>query len=258
MSTAPLSVWSVTLPDRITALDWALLDEAEHRRAGRLRDAAAASFVGRRSALRRILGRQLRTPPAGVALGRRPCPRCGAADHGPPLVRGHEELQVSTSSSGGLALVAVATGPVGIDLEYRWRTPFDPLAVIRAAASPEEEAYLLGLPDSARTAAVHRLWTRKEAVAKAAGVGIAVRLRGLRAVPRLPGPVWVGGVPHGPLAGSWWVDELPVPDGFVAALARRTPEPRRVLPRPAGPSGRWDDSGNSDRATTREVEDSDD
>ncbi|MEZ0066888.1 4'-phosphopantetheinyl transferase [Streptacidiphilus sp. MAP12-20] len=219
----PVRVWRVDLPTEVLPADWAVLTPNEHRRAeGYQLPTAAAAFVGRRAALRRILGHRLGLPPVRVPLVLGPCPRCGPGPHGVPMVAGNGAPVFSGSSSHRLALVAMADhGPLGVDLEQLREVSPDSVAALRAASTPTEAAYLAGLRGGPLETVFHRLWTRKEAVTKAAGVGIAADLRRLDTSPHRGGPVLVDGGPSGPVAGQWRVDDLPMPEGYVAALARR-------------------------------------
>ena len=90
---------------------------------------------------------------------------------GKPVVEG-ATLKVNLAHSGSIALVAVACdGDVGVDVEQRrediagWALPAH--ALTRAERSRVEAA-----PDPAR--AFLELWTQKEALTKAAGVGLAL------------------------------------------------------------------------------------
>lgn len=102
--------------------------------------------------------------------------RCAGADphdirifydgHGAPRVAG-PRLFVSVSSRGARAALAVASSPVGVDLE-----PFDETApVIEDVIGKAERLTLAKLAGPARAAAFLRIWTAKEAYLKALGSG---------------------------------------------------------------------------------------
>ena len=97
---------------------------------------------------------------APVTVGRR-CQRCGAADHGRPVVVGAPVL-ASVSYAGDLAVVAVAEASrvlaLGIDAEQTERGHAENL---RGVIAP------------GRTTSLRR-WTRVEAVLKADGRGLSV------------------------------------------------------------------------------------
>ena len=97
---------------------------------------------------------------APVTVGRR-CQRCGAADHGRPVVVGAPVL-ASVSYAGDLVVVAVAEASrvlaVGVDVEQTERGRADSL---RGLITPGRGTSL-------------RHWTRVEAVLKADGRGLSV------------------------------------------------------------------------------------
>lgn len=115
---------------------------------------------------RTMLARELRCTPAEV-------PICREA-RGKPVVKGVANLFFSISHSGAYAVCAVASHPVGIDIER-------PRAYLPKAAqrvcSTEELALLAHSDNPARFFC--RLWTLKESYVKMTGAGIAVPLREL-------------------------------------------------------------------------------
>ncbi|MGH3160073.1 MAG: 4'-phosphopantetheinyl transferase family protein [Streptosporangiaceae bacterium] len=150
-----------------------LLDPAERARYHEYdRPADRARFMTAAALLRLAVGRQLRLRPADVPLDRS-CERCGA-QHGRPRIRcGAGAPVLSVSHSGDSVVVAVGTGikAVGVDVEL-----IDPALDVAELASialtePEIRA-LAPLAASDRVSAFVRLWTRKEALLKALGVGL--------------------------------------------------------------------------------------
>lgn len=95
-------------------------------------------------------------------------------------------LPVSVSRADAVVLVAARrAGPVGIDVERRRELPA--LALARRWYGPSELAWLATRPARGRAVDFLRLWTAKEAVGKALGVGL--RGGGLRRpVPVPDGP----------------------------------------------------------------------
>ncbi|NJP30909.1 4'-phosphopantetheinyl transferase family protein [Micromonospora thermarum] len=138
--------------------------------------------------LRRAAAALLGRPDAEFVVGHRP--------GGGPLVRfasdvdaapGPAEVPASVSRTGGIIVVAVrAGGPVGVDVE-RCR-PLPALGLAGRWYDPAEAAWLAGRPPSGRERDFLRLWTAKEAVGKALGVGL--RDGGLRR--RVPVPDGAG------------------------------------------------------------------
>jgi phosphopantetheinyl transferase len=155
----------------------------------------------------------------------------------PRLVGARRDLRFSVSHAGGLTLVAVAAGrEVGIDVERLGRRRW--LSLPGHALTPAERRSLDALSGAAREAAFLRLWTRKEAVLKAAGVGLAVDPARVEVSgPAEPPAVLDVPASIGP-AARWALFELAVP-GHVTAVAVECPGSRVFMraepPRRAGP-----------------------
>jgi len=183
--------------------------------------------------LRRVLAGHLGTDPSRLTFGRQPCPTCGGPS-GKPVLTGQPGdgtwpgLSFSLAHSGEAVAIAVARGPVGIDVE---REPRGCVCSLASAMHPGDAALAEALPERERHHAVIRWWVRAEAVLKCAGTGIAhgmdafpvlgapVRNRvpsGLPAGPRLPlepdVPGWAG-------AAGCSFAALSAPKGYQAALA---------------------------------------
>ncbi|UGY93422.1 4'-phosphopantetheinyl transferase family protein [Streptomyces gobiensis] len=222
-ATDTAQVWWWHTADTVRPADLALLNQAERLRAARIRlPQHAGEFVSCRAAVRRILASLLGVAPTELRLGRRPCPGCGSADHGPPTVVAPEcDWWISIAHSSGAGLLAVADAPVGVDLERSRKIPVAELSSV--ALSPTETARLRALPrELDRTRAFLRSWTRKEAVLKAAGVGITTDLTAIEAHPLTTGPVTVTVPDLAKLADTpvrWSVTELPMPTPWSAAIA---------------------------------------
>ncbi|MEW2514081.1 4'-phosphopantetheinyl transferase superfamily protein [Streptomyces sp. NPDC046870] len=155
--------------------------------------------------LRRLLGAYLGQDPAGVALVRLPCERCGRPG-GRPALRG-TDLHFSLSHSGELALYAFARAPVGVDVEAA--PPPGTAGELAAMLHPRERAELAALPPAERGEAFLRCWTRKEACLKGSGAGLTHGIE----------EPWVGGgrVP-GAVAG-WRLADVRTLAGYRAAVA---------------------------------------
>lgn len=104
----------------------------------------------------------------------RTCRLCGHADHGKPRLVGVPDLDLSVAHAGSALAVAVGRGcTVGVDVESMDRLRFD-LRPAQGMFSAAEGAVLAGEEDwRLPTLAV---WTRKEAVLKAIGWGLAYPL----------------------------------------------------------------------------------
>lgn len=148
-----------------------LLSRDERVRAHRFKTAQLRNrFVVRRGRLRQLLGELTGTAPSEVALG--------VGEHGKPTLRlpGEGAVEFNLSHSGPIALVAVSLGrPVGVDVE-RLR-PFPEVAsVVDRFFTPTERADFAQLPEAEQLPAFFGVWTRKEAFAKATGLGVASTL----------------------------------------------------------------------------------
>ena len=165
--------------------DLGLLDDAERARAARFLDPRArARFVTTRSALRRALAHRLRIEPCDVRFVYGPQGK-------PALAEG--DVTFSVSHAGDLALLAFASGvPIGADIER-----------VREVAHASEIAHRLFGDATPRTREeFFRLWARHEAGVKCVGTTV---LAPLREPSRLA------------------VADVPVPPGYVAAIAAATP-----------------------------------
>ncbi|MFG3698150.1 4'-phosphopantetheinyl transferase family protein [Micromonospora sp. NPDC047620] len=155
--------------------------------AGRLLQRAGATLLGRAE--------------AQIVVGHGP--------HGRPLVGASDgDCQVSVSVSRADRVVVVAArlaGPVGVDVERS--RPLPALALGRRWYAPAEAAWLAGRPAGGRAADFLRLWTAKEAVGKALGVGL--RDGGLRR--RMPVPAAAGAHRHADSAPPVGGELRPVP-----------------------------------------------
>ena len=78
-------------------------------------------------------------------------------------------LHLSSASRGGWVALAVAPGPVGVDIEAVEDRAEIPYGVLH----PDEAADLRGRPGGERPRAFARLWTVKEAYLKALGTGLS-------------------------------------------------------------------------------------
>lgn len=120
--------------------------------------------------LRELLGRYLRVEPGEVSYGHNAFgkPELGREFGG--------RLRFNLSHSAGLALIAFsADANVGVDVEYI-RAHSDYAAIARSFFPAAEADELIALPRQLRAEAFIACWTRKEAYAKARGVGLAMPL----------------------------------------------------------------------------------
>src|SRR5262249_27579833 len=155
------------------------------------------------------------TSPAGVLLLHTP-------EGKPVLARAAnpDGLTFNLTHADGLVVWAFARDrPVGIDTEFVRQTADEAQVVADFFSRDEQEAYR-ALPASERARAFFRAWTRKEAVLKAAGVGLGGGSAGF-SVTLTPGePARVlRGEPGGVDASRWSLHELEIDSGHVTTLA---------------------------------------
>lgn len=158
-----------TLRDRIDAYA-ALLDAEEHERAARYRfEVDRERYIIGHGLLRELLGHYLDQDPAVVRMAR--------GEFGKPYIPGLP-LHFNLSDTKDAVLIAFSrTHEIGADLETMTRT-VDHRAVSEHYFTPEEVGDIAQATDDKRR--FLELWTRKEAVLKASGVGIMDDLRVLR------------------------------------------------------------------------------
>jgi 4'-phosphopantetheinyl transferase len=158
-----VEIWHVALTDPAARHVIGTLNETERARAGLFSTPMLQmQYIAARGALRNILATYLGCDPASVPLGNRPCPSCGEP-HGKPIVEGDWPC-FNLSHAARHAVVAIADDDVGVDLEPRSRA-----AVIQGLGRMFSNSDELPADD----AALLETWTQKEAILKAAGIGIA-------------------------------------------------------------------------------------
>lgn len=190
---------------------WAVLDDGERARAERfVVDQVKRRFVLSHAALRLILARRLggdwRDIRYDTVANGKPCLAGSAA--------GRPEFNMS--HSGDLMVVALSDDhPVGVDVEA-WR-PIDRVrGLAETILAARELAAFDGLSPEEASRVLLRLWTFKEALVKALGLGLSVEPRSIA----LPDSI-LGGDPGGELLFrgiSWRLHDLGAA-GYAAALA---------------------------------------
>ena len=186
-----LAAWRPWLHEALS-----LLDDAEQARVHRKhrpgdRDELALAYALHRLVLGSVLGED----PAAVVLGR------DAA--GRPCLPG-DALHTSLSHADGFVAVAISgQGVVGIDVELATRAADMP-AIADHVWHPDEAKALAALPQPEQATALLRLWVRKEALLKAAGIGLSREMHSFVAPAGQPLPL--------PLADGG--------DGVVRAVVR--------------------------------------
>lgn len=160
------------LADHRTDIPWlsAMLDLHERDRADRFRnDHDRERYIIGHGLMRLALGRLLGTPAHDIDFVRGP--------HGKPYVEG-AELEFNLSDTKDAVTLAIRQGiAIGADVETMQRNT-DHAMVSAHYFTPGEVEDIEAAADGKRR--FLELWTRKEAVLKACGVGIMEDLRSLR------------------------------------------------------------------------------
>lgn len=198
-------VWRASLevgPTRLHQLA-TTLSPAERQRAARITDSgAAAHFTIARGMLREMLGMYLAMPPGAVVLE--------YEEHGKPCLAPHCSLSFNLSHAHGQAIIAACTGGrVGVDLERVRNLQHMERIARRTFQQDELDSWLRLSPDE-RIHGFFDRWTKLEAAVKLLGTGVWRMLAiGLDLS-----------------AQDIHLQQVPVADGFIAALAHESANPR--------------------------------
>jgi 4'-phosphopantetheinyl transferase len=158
-------------PDRFVALA-DLLNEQERARAARFAfEKDRRAYVAAHALLRAKLSERAGGAPQDW--------RFAAAVHGKPhLVDAPRDLRFSLTHTRDRVAVAISEGvEIGVDVESASRRA-ESLKLTERFFAPEEAAFLRALDGDARREAFFAIWTLKEAVVKATGLGLAGGLDG--------------------------------------------------------------------------------
>lgn len=159
------------------ALSWLTREEQQRYNAFRSIE-ARDQFVAGRGLARRVIGSRLGLHPESVRFVAR-CNTCGK-EHGRPSLLG-SEIDFSISHSGDMVALALlksadsgAGRAVGIDVEAFGGHDIASLASVALTEAERNAMFSLAQADQQRC--FLQYWTRKEALLKAAGVGLTVNV----------------------------------------------------------------------------------
>lgn len=192
---------------------YSMLLPNEQQRAGKFGQLADRQrFVAGRGWLRWLAGQLTATPPGLVQLA--------AGLFGKPELINPETnaatWHVNVSHAGEWVLVAIGSGPVGVDVE--WISPDWPYQeLIPSSFNADDQAYLAASADA--RALFYTFWTRKESLLKATGQGLTNDLR------RISSSKGVHQVVDEALAevSTWRAMSFSVAAGYVGAVACQEP-----------------------------------
>lgn len=210
-------IWSWSLDDDPPS-GGALLTDEERQRARRfVGPLLQRRFVAARAQLRELLGRHVGRDPRGLVFA--------VNEFGKPRLADHPGVRFSLSHSQDRALLAVSDGPeIGADLEMI--RSVDHLDLARRYFHPDEVAAIERDADPQQ--AFFRIWTLKEAVVKAIGLGLSLPLDEFAVSIAGPRPVMAVAPAQSP--GAWWLHVEPgdycravaVPAGGEIGLIHRS------------------------------------
>lgn len=232
LSSDELGVWSCRIPvtPSVRDLFLSVLSVEESDRARRfIPERERELYVTAHGLLRLLLGAAVGEAPGSLRFASGPWGKPYLVH--PAARRSSAGLPAfNIAHSGERVLLAFcANGAVGVDVE-RHRKLSDALDIAERFFSPREASVVRALHGGERDDAFFRIWTRKEAVVKAAGLSVATHSREAEVLPG--GPMLHEGTSalsgEGGTMGLWWVD-LPSESGYAAALAAHRPMPRVVL-----------------------------
>lgn len=202
-----VQIWRARLDEAGSYLKLDCLSISERERAARLRWRAHRElFMFARGMLRVVLGAYLDADPARLVFD--------VEAGGKPVLFGRE-LQFNVSHAAGGVLLAISGRQrVGCDLESMQRR-IDLDALAEAALVDAERDGFARMPAAARKGWLLQMWTRKEAVLKAQGTGIARDPRELT----LAWPVAATRGACDDRTGRWTVADIALGPTWRAAVA---------------------------------------
>ena len=211
MPTAPLAAPAVVvahLADFVPYLDYltALLSPEETMRAALYRvPAQRRLFLLSRAMLRVVLGRACGTSPDRV--------RYSFGSTTKPCLAPQSGLHFNLSRSADTVAIALHHQPIGVDVEIPV-AGFDFAAIVETAFSAAEKACVAA--GNAPATLFYQLWTRKEALAKAWGVGITDDFARL---PALDGQHYPSIAAQPPGSTAWQVASFRLPAHGTGSVA---------------------------------------
>lgn len=186
-----------------------LLSQTEQARAARFKfPQHRQRFIASHTALRRILAGYVDAKPQQLVFQK--------AVHGKPSLTDYPDLHFNLSHSNTTALIAVARHEIGVDIEQVKKR--DELKLAKRFFTQTEYQWLAAHATKDISPAFFKLWTRKEAVLKATGLGLHLPLDSFNVVP-------LAQTEH----DGHHVENVTVTHGYQAAIAYATiPQPLQI------------------------------
>jgi 4'-phosphopantetheinyl transferase len=212
-----VQVWTVDLEANRESVSHFrhLLTDEEVARADKFRfQQGRNEFTITRGVLRTLLGAYLGIGPEQLRFSYSP--------HGKPELDGQlkHSVEFNVSHSDGMAIVSFVNGRrLGVDIE-KIRLDFEHQRIAERFFSQIEREQLRSIPRQDIPHAFFRCWTRKEAFIKALGEGLSHPLHQFDVELRAGNsPCLLNTRPDPAEAARWTLFDIPVPAGYVAALA---------------------------------------
>lgn len=211
-------VWRIELDAPVSQVHADTLSAAERAKGGRfLFESDQRRYMAGHAALRWVLSLYAGQGPEELDLRETP--------NGKPILHG-SSLAFNLSHSGAIALLAVAAaGQVGVDVQHIRSLP-DEMSIARTLFASGEIAHLETLTGDERRLMFFRFWTCREAMLKAAGVGLSGT--GLEIGLDAGGTIFVRSPPSGWNAVAM-LNELRLGTGCLAAVAWSPRAPQAVV-----------------------------
>ena len=191
-----------------------ILDETQRARADRfVFEKDRKRFVASHALTRQFIANCLECEPASVEFD--------TDFNGKPfLVNAPDDMRFNISHTSDRAMIAIAWGQeVGIDIEKH--RPLNVMELAQRFFAPGEVLDLVSAPPREQLSAFFRCWTRKEAFVKALGKGLFLPLDQFRVsfLNSDSNPLLLDCEFDRTLVEKVRIVDLPVPDGYSAALA---------------------------------------
>lgn len=183
----------------------------------------AREFIITRSTLRKILGHALNEDPLKFEFR--------YTKHGMPVLsypKNTSNITFNVSHTHDIALIAMTMGEyIGVDIE-KIRTNIDHEKLAERFFSENEYIAIMQYTGKQRLHSFFATWTRKEAIVKATGIGIASGLKSFDVSVHPEGPAKLVEVRwESEVKSQWKLDTINVGDSYFACLASNGP-PREI------------------------------
>jgi 4'-phosphopantetheinyl transferase len=209
-------LWKVSLDEPV---EWnqlrEILSSPERQRAARFyfkKDEQEYSLT--RAALRKIIGDYINLPPDRIEFSYETNGKPALAKH-----LSYFNLKFNVSHTKGMALIAIGFRQrVGVDIEFI-RPDLVTAQTARLFFSAEEFEIFQKLPEAARVKSFFLCWTRKEALVKATGDGLAYPLNQLHIPTLNPNELSRTIKVKEKRDTNWEIHDLLIDENYAAALA---------------------------------------